>query len=366
MRFSSITGQSGVKQKLVSGADTGRIPHAQLFLGAPGAGALPLALAYATYVNCTDRKSGDSCGECHSCRKMETLTHPDVHFTFPFPSSKGDFASELYAEWRKALIANPYMNYDGWMSELGADNKQGNIPIRECRAIISNLSMKHYEADYKILIMWLPEYLGQEGNVLLKMIEEPPAKTLFLLVAEKTDRILTTILSRTQMVRIPPVMENDVADFLIAKHGMDPENAGRIAMMCGGNLVLAVQLAAESESRFFEPFTSLMRLCYKYDVSGMMAWAEEQASLGREQLKGFMLYSLELIRAALTSRYLGARTGLNEAESAFMEGFSQKLNNRKIDMLYDVINSCVYEIERNANAKIVLSEAAIKISKIFR
>jgi DNA polymerase-3 subunit delta' len=366
MKFSSVVGQSEIKSKMISGVQAGRIPHAQLMLGMEGSGALPLALAYATYINCQNKGADDSCGECPSCRKIASLTHPDVHFSFPFPSNKGDYASELYTQWRKSLIENSYITYDQWMSALEAENKQGNIPVDECHAIIKKLSMKNYEGDYKILIMWLPEFLGNQGNVLLKIIEEPPANTLFLLVAEKADKILSTILSRTQLIRIPPIAEHEIASHLMSTLGIDDESAKRVALMSGGDLVLATELAQNAESRFFEPFTSLMRICYKQDAPAIIAWAEEQSSMGREQLKGFLLYALELIRASLTIKFIGQRTGLNEAEAKFMTDFSATLSNRRIDMLYELLNTAIFEVERNANAKLVLTDAGIKISRIFR
>jgi DNA polymerase III subunit delta' len=180
MKFSELIGQKPLAARMRKAIRDGRVPHAQLFLGPEGSGNLAMALAYSQYAHCTQRTEEDSCGECSSCRKHQTMTHPDLHFSFPFPSNKADIASELYAEWRKAILEQPYQNYELWMQALESENKQGNIPIKECHAIIKSLSLKPFEGEYKILLMWLPEYLGSEGNVLLKLLEEPPPQNLWL------------------------------------------------------------------------------------------------------------------------------------------------------------------------------------------
>jgi len=191
MQFSEVVGQVLVKQRLLQGFVAGRIPHAQLFLGAEGSGALPLAFAYAQFLLCENKTEMDSCGDCGNCRKSRQWSHPDIHFSFPFPGKKGEreVATDLYTPWRAKLTESPYLTYAAWMRSLDAENKQGNIPISECRAILRNLSLKSFSGGYKILIMWLPEYLGKEGNVLLKLIEEPPEKTIFLLVAEDSEEV---------------------------------------------------------------------------------------------------------------------------------------------------------------------------------
>lgn len=366
MKFAEVTGQDHLKNILRQGVRAGRIPHAQLFLGGQGSGSLGLALAYATYIGCTARTEEDSCGECPSCRKMASLTHPDLHFSFPFPSNKGDMATELYAEWREALIANPLMTYEDWMTALGAENKQGNIPIKECHAIIRNLSLKAYENEYKMLLMWLPEYLGHEGNVLLKIMEEPPQKTLFLLVAENPDKILTTIRSRTQLVRVPPVEEQAVAEWLKTTFSTPDEDARRLALMSGGNLVLAKELAGNEENQYLTPFRKWMGMCYHKKFNEAMKWAEDFSGQGREQMKGFFTYALEIIRAVIANKYLGERSGLSPQEQKFVEQFGALLDLNKVNRMYDMFSKAFYETERNGNARMILSDLSFGMGKILK
>ena len=191
MKFEDVIGQESVKTRLRHGVAVGRIPHAQLILGPEGAGGLPLALAYIQFVMCAQRTELDSCGECSTCRKLSSYTHPDVHYTFPFPKKAGEMesCSDVYPQWREALKDDVYMSYVDWMQQLNAENKQGNIPTKELRNIIKNLSLKAFEGNLKVCLVWLPEYLGQEGNILLKILEEPPVGTLFLLVGSDVDDI---------------------------------------------------------------------------------------------------------------------------------------------------------------------------------
>jgi DNA polymerase-3 subunit delta' len=204
MQFKEIVGQRAIKQRLMNTVKENRVSHAQLFLGPEGSGSLALAVAYAQYLSCENKQPDDSCGECPSCRKYQKLMHPDLHFSYPFfAKHKDDNALTFIEQWREAFLTYPYLNLDIWRDYLEAENKQANINIAECHQIIKKLSLKPFESTYKILILWLPEYLDKEGNALLKIIEEPQPNTLFLLVAQNQDQILNTILSRTQLVKIP-------------------------------------------------------------------------------------------------------------------------------------------------------------------
>jgi DNA polymerase III subunit delta' len=367
MRFNQIVGQHDLASKLRIGVRNGRIPHAQLFLGSEGSGNLPLALAYAQYLLCDDRKEDDSCGVCGSCRKIETLTHPDVNFSFPFPSNKADVATELYPEWRAALLEDPYLNYESWMQKLDAASKQGNIPIKECHAILRNLSLKPFEADYKILIMWLPEFLGSEGNVLLKAIEEPSHKTIFLLVAENTEKLLTTILSRVQMVRVPPILAEDLAQWLISNRSLNEEDALRVSVMAAGDLLKASELAANSENHYLEPFRNWMGYCYQKKMPAAFQWVEDYSSNGREQLKGFFIYSLEILRAVLVYPVLGEKNNLSPKELEFVANFSKIINTQsKAESMYKWLNDAAYEIERNGNPKLILTDISFKLARLLK
>src|ERR1700759_367919 len=243
MQFKHITGQAAVKQRLINTVNDNRVSHAQLFLGPEGSGSLSLAIAYAQYLCCEDKQPEDSCGVCASCRKYEKLAHPDLHFSYPFfAKDKNDTALTFIEQWREALLANPYLSLDIWRSYLDAENKQANINIAECHQIIKKLSFKPFESVYKILILWLPEYLDKEGNALLKIIEEPQPNTLFLLVAQNQDQILNTILSRTQLVKIPALSYDDVKEHLITHHHQTEHAAAEIAYLSNGNLTEALAM----------------------------------------------------------------------------------------------------------------------------
>src|SRR3954469_21956265 len=241
MQFKQIVGQEAIKQRLISTVNENRVSHAQLFLGTEGAGGLALAVAYAQYLSCEDKQPDDSCGVCSSCRKYQKLMHPDLHFSYPFfAKHKDDTALTFIEQWRDAFINNPYLNLDTWRGYLEAENKQANINIAECHQIIKKLSFKPFESAYKILILWLPEYLDKEGNTLLKIIEEPQPNTLFLLVAQNQDQILNTILSRTQLVKIPALGYEEVKNYLIKERNQTENSAAQIAYLSNGNLTEAL------------------------------------------------------------------------------------------------------------------------------
>src|ERR1700748_1368184 len=247
MGFKSVIGQAQVKQHLIELVRLNRLSHALLFLGPEGSGALPMALAFAQYVVCERAKGdlGDACGICASCVKAGQLVHPDIHFSYPvIPKKAGDkpVSTDYISEWREFIGQYPYGNAYDWLQFIGAENKQGNITAQECNDIIHKLNLKSFESGYKILVMWMPEYLGNEGNKLLKLIEEPPADTLFLLVAENESLILQTILSRTQLVRVPLPEEADIEQALIARSGLEGGQARQIAILSEGNYHEALQL----------------------------------------------------------------------------------------------------------------------------
>lgn len=368
MRFSEVVGQAEAKRRLTTSVQAGRIPHAQLFLGGEGSGNLALALAYVTYLGCLNRSDEDSCGQCAACRKNDQLIHPDLHFSFPFPSKKDEReqSQDLYAEWREAVIANPYLNYEDWMLALDAEKKQGNIPVKECRAIIKSLSLKPFEADYKTLLLWLPEFLDKEGNILLKIIEEPPQKTLFLLVGGQSDRILPTILSRTQLVRVPPLDTASISAVMQEKHGLEQEEAHRLAFMSGGNYRKALFMVSNAENRFLEPMRQWFGYCYGRQLLKAEAWFKEYAEEGRETLKAFFTYGLEILRSAMVSKEGVASGGLNAQELEFASKFGQVITPSKGEQLYKLFNQAIYDIERNGNAKMIFMDISFKMARVLK
>jgi DNA polymerase-3 subunit delta' len=247
MRFAEVIGQTIIKERMIHGVQVGRIPHAQLILGAEGSGNLALAMAYVQYILCNHRTETDSCGDCSSCKKVSGLVHPDVHFSFPFPKKTGEMevCSDVYPQWRMALQEDAYLNYEDWMQQLNAENKQGNIPTKELRNIIKNISLKSFEGKMKVCVIWLPEYLGQEGNIILKSLEEPPENTLFLLVGSDLDAILGTILSRTQLVRVAPIDDASLTQALVERDGISQEDAQRLPGIWVKRLAIRIWMLGE-------------------------------------------------------------------------------------------------------------------------
>lgn len=361
MQFKDIVGQQAVKTKLLAGVRESRVPHAQLFLGPEGSGNLPLALAYAQYIACPNKTDEDSCGTCPSCNKYSKLIHPDLHFTFPTVGSK-EISDNFIEEWRETFLAHPYLNVFDWMMALDAENKQGNITVDECRNIIKKLSLKSFEGNFKVLIMWMPEYLGLYGNTLLKLIEEPPQKTLFLLVANDDEKVITTIKSRTQLVKIPAIKQEDIQNALMQLHGADADTARAATFLSEGNLNTAIKLLSETENNFFESFRKWMLLCYQNKMPEVLEWIDEAATMGREMLKHFLAYGLHIFRECLVLRTTdGAVVKLTEKEREFVGKFSNFLTVNSVETIANAINNGIYYIERNAHAKITLINISLLI-----
>jgi DNA polymerase-3 subunit delta' len=364
MRFSEVIGQEKLKSKLIAGVRHGRIPHAQLFLGKSGFGGLPLALAYTQYISCKNPSETDSCGECPSCRKMNTITHPDVHFSFPFPSDKAKKSSELMEEWRNVLTEQPYINLPDWMLALGAEKKQANFPIAECREIIRSLSLKPFESEYKFLILWLPEFLGNEGNVLLKIIEEPPHNTIFLIVAENEEKILGTILSRTQPVKVPPLLVSELKDYLVKSNNLTDEEATRVAHISHGDFNESQKFATGFESPFFDTWRGWMALCYGRKMGELVAWAESSSQMGKESLKGFLQYGLELLRGVLVTSYSSELNSWGGSEAKFIANMNSiGIPFDNLEVMCNEIERSIGLIERNAQPKMVLLDLSFIITR---
>ncbi len=369
MQFKDIVGQESVKQHLIQTVKDDRISHAQLFLGPEGSGSLALAVAYAQFISCENKLEQDSCGACSSCRKYNKLVHPDLHFSYPFfAKHKEDTALTFIEEWRKTFLANPYLSLDEWRDQLSADNKQANINIAEAHSIIGKLSLKPFESEYKVLIMWLPEYLEKEGNALLKIIEEPAQKTLFLLVAQSQDQILNTILSRTQIVKIPKLKNQEIAHFLIQEKSVDVSKATQLAYLSNGNLQTAQQLLIHQENDYHELFLSWLRSCWANQGLKIVEYTDgELSKMGRENQKNFLRYGVNLMRECMlfiaeTSELIH----LPEKELEFISKFSQILNLAKAEAITNELEKAHFHIERNANPKILFLDVSLKLVKILK
>lgn len=374
MKFSDVIGQDRIKEKLIESVKTERIHHAQLFLGDTGHGSLALGLAYAQYINCENRIDDDSCGSCSNCQKMYKLIHPDVHFSFPIVATKrsasddGDPKAGFYTQWRELMQETAYPAYNEWIRKIGSGDKQGNIPVSEARSIIRKLSLKSYQGGYKVLIMWLPEFLGLEGNVLLKVLEEPTPKTIFILIAEDESKILNTILSRCQVIRIPRIDEPNLKKALIRVLGANEEKAEQSASLAEGSFRRAIEIYNSGEDSFFETFTDWMRLSFSHDYSGLLRWSREAADLGKENIKNFLIYSLGLLRESLLLKQgitsLSALRGDQYTWAA--EKFAPNINQDGVISIVEEINQTHYLIERNASPKVVLFDLSLKMSKSIR
>ncbi len=367
MKFQDIQGKNTLKNQLVQQLTSGTIPHAQLFSGAEGSGHLSVAFAWTQYLMCQQPNGTDSCGTCGSCVKVAKLIHPDVHFSFPVVSKKSGSkptSNDYMEEWRNAVIANPHMSYTDWMDHIGAENKQGNITKEECRSIIQKLSLKAYENGPKVLLIWLPEYLGKEGNSLLKLIEEPPAETYFIFITENIDNILPTILSRTQEVRIPSYTNEEVSTFITKTY--PDADLDTVVFLADGDLNTAIHLANHQEEGLGEVMQRWMRLCFRRDVPGLMKWSDELGGKGRENIKHFMEYALKLVREVLAAKTIPEyKPRLNESESEFVMNFSRVIHFANIEVVYDGLNKAHYQIERNANPKLTLFQLSLQIRNSF-
>lgn len=363
MQFKQIIGQGAIKQRLINSVKENRVSHAQLFLGAEGSGSLPLAVAYAQYLCCLDKQPDDSCGECSSCRKYQKLVHPDLHFSYPFfAKHKEDTALTFIEQWREAFLTNQYLGLDEWRDYLNAENKQANINIAECHQIIKKLSLKPFESEYKVLILWLPEYLDKEGNALLKIIEEPQPNTLFLLVAQNQDQILNTILSRTQLIKIPPPTYQQIQEFLINVHHQTENAAAEIAYLSNGSVTHALAMLNNDSKGYHTLFVQWLRLCFGNKGIELVGFVDQLAKIGREGQKNFIRYGISFLReCGLLISGAGELVHLPAAELETAQKMSAVLNLLSIEAISSELEKAHYHVERNANPKILFLDVSLQI-----
>ena len=368
MQFSDITGQKEIKDHLIQTVLENRVSHAQLFLGPEGSGSLLLALAYAQFISCQNRQVNDSCGECSSCRKYQKLIHPDLHFSYPFfRGGEHEDSMPDQPEWRNLVLGNPYFNLDDWRLRLDAQNKQANINKAECMNILNRLTLKPFESEYKTMIVWLPEHLGNEGNRLLKTLEEPADKTLIILVAQNQDQILNTIISRTQLVKIPRLKDEDISKFLVEKKGVSEPKAASIAYLSEGNLTAALSFMHGEENDHLKMFQEWLQLSYRDNGNKIVDFTEKAAKLGRENQKNFLRYGINLIRESVL--ILSAAENLvhlPQAELEFITNFSKVINLAKAEAIVAELEKAHYHIERNANPKILFLDVSLQFIKILK
>ncbi|HBK29039.1 MAG TPA: DNA polymerase III subunit delta [Parabacteroides sp.] len=373
MYFRDIIGQEEIKKHLRNSVKTGIIPHAQLFTEKGGRGAFALALAYARYMNCTNRSETDACGHCPSCVKYIELAHPDLHFVFPIVSNKEkkkELCDDYLPEWRSFLHKKTYFGLNDWLDYIDAGNSQALIYSQESNEIVRKLSLKIYEAEYRVLLVWLPEKLHPVcANKLLKLVEEPPAKTSILMVSENPDLILGTILSRVQRLSIPPIRQEDMERALEKEQHLTPEDAKYITHLANGSYLKALEaLSVNDDSQFYlEQFKTIMRNSWARNVRGMKDQAELLASIGREKQKNFLAYCQHLIRENFMYRFHAPELNyMNPDETSFSVKFSPFVNERNVFDLMGELGKAEQHIAQNVNAKMVFFDLALKITVLIK
>jgi len=401
MLFKEVIGQTEVKHHLAEMVQQNRVSHALLFLAKEGSGGLPLALAFTQYLVCQktsprhspkEREQSlfgfeepadpiplqmaeaggdfDACGVCPACIKAQQLVHPDIHYSYPvIPKKSGDKpkSTDFITQWREFVKQNSYSNVYDWLQFIGAENKQGNITAEECSDIIRQLSLKSFESEYKILLMWMPEYLGKEGNKLLKLIEEPPANTLFILVAQSEDQILPTILSRTQLVKIPMLSDEEIENALVERNNTPREQAKSVAGIAEGNYREALQLLQHAEEDWLSLLREWMNVTMKENFAGQVKWVEEVSKLGREKQKQFLRYFNHLLEQCIRLRILGtAISSLAENEKDFAARLNKISSVTQQQAIITELDQAAYYIERNANGKMLFHALTIKILHIIK
>ena len=375
MQFKDVIGQEETKRKLILSVQENRVPHAQLFLGPEGNGKLPLALAYAQYILCPHRTATDSCGVCPSCQKISKLTHPDLHFVVPTTTTKSvksNPESDLFmSEWREYVLQQDgYVDTSSWYEFLEVENKQGSIFVRDAATLLRKLSFKAYEGEYKIAIIWMAEKLRTDtANKLLKLLEEPPEKTLFILIAEDQEELLATIRSRTSLVKVPRLEQEAIKNALIQRLNCTEQQASDAAIVADGNWIKAMELVkdAEDQKYYFRTFQQWMRLCFKAAISELIDFSNNIKSIGRERQKQLLDYGLNIVRNSLLfNNNLASLVMLPEEEKKFNSGFAPFVKPANILQIADLLEEASRQIERNGYAPLIFLDVSFKMTKLLR
>jgi DNA polymerase-3 subunit delta' len=368
--FKHIIGQASVKNSLLNMLHDGRVPHALMFNGPEGSGNLPAAFAFVQYLFCNNKQSQDSCGSCPSCLKVSKLIHPDLHIVMPIflNKEKGIAKSDdLIKEFREQFIENPYLSLKDWFESIDAENKQPTIPTDEANDIVKKLSYTSYEGGYKIMIIWQPEKMNiSAANKLLKILEEPPEQTLFLLVCNNPEQLLATIISRVQQIQFYKLNTDDVVNGLMEQFDCQPQAAKQAALLSDGSFRDAKILLqdVDGDNSYLQNFRNFMLISLKFDAIKAVSWIDENSKIGREQQKQFLQYGLEIFRDCLMFNF-GSPDLLRHSgdEKEFIVKFSRFVNQRNYEKLLEEFNSAFYHVERNANPKILFMDLILKTNE---
>ena len=367
MLFKDIIGQEEAKERLIREAKEGKIAHARLFCGNEGVGKLPLAIAYAQYLSCEHPTDNDSCGVCPNCVKYNKLIHPDLHFVFPVikKKNKDTISDDYLQEWREILNSSPYFNLNMWLKEMGAENQQAQIYVKESDEIIRKLNLKSSQGGYKVMIIWLPEKMNVEcSNKLLKLLEEPPTQTIFILISEEPDMLLPTIQSRVQRFNIHAIDKEKIAETLCLNYGLEPNDAKNIAHRCQGNFLKALETIHLNEDNqfYFEEFVSLMRLAYQRKIREIKQWSDNIAAIGRERQKNFLAYIQRMLRESFIYNFHTPDISyLSGEEQKFSSRFSPFINEDNVISIMEELSIAEQHIGQNVNAKMVFFDLALKM-----
>jgi DNA polymerase-3 subunit delta' len=392
MLLREVIGQEKLKHQLVEMVQHQRLSHALLFVGPEGSGALPLAIAFAQYLVSSPATTNevadlfadpdalakqvhrfndpDAIADLPAYQRANQLMHPDLHFSFPTITSEKSGSKNLSAnfieEWREFVKSYPYGNVFDWLQFIKAENKQGNISAHECEEIIKKLSFKSFESPFKVLVMWMPEYLGKEGNKLLKLIEEPPVDTIFLFVAGSEEQILPTIQSRCQFIKVPRLTNVEIASALESRANLNPEKAQLIAAMSDGNYREALHLVQHSDTDFLDQIRDWLNAILKNGPLAQMKWVDEVSKLGREQQKQFLKYFNHLLEQSIRIKVLGTDLPLDPDLKDFALRINKIAGVGQLEAIIQELDKAVYYIERNANAKMLFMAMGIKFYHIIR
>ena len=375
MLFKEIIGNTEVKKQLINSVNNNRVSHAQLFLGNKGCAKLALAFSYAQFLNCNNRLKEDSCGECSSCLKYNNLTHPDLHLIFPVlkvNNTKTPTSDNFVNQWREIVNQNPYLSLNTWIDSFGTENKtgqQGVIYKDEAINIHKKLSLKNYEAKYRVVLIWMPEQMNIEtSNKLLKILEEPPIGTIFLVVSENTGKLLSTITSRLQAIKINNFSIKDIVEYF-GEDKLEIEKAKQLRNLTDADLGEIIQIVNNEIEKidFFENFSDWVRLSYKMDIPGISQWVDAVSTTGRKQQIFFLSYAIKIIRESLIYNFASrALLKTNEKEFSFISKFSLFIHEENSILIIEKLEKTIKAIQRNANAKILFFELSLQMVKFLK
>lgn len=365
MFFKDIPGTGSVKQLMQRAAQDQKVPHASILLGPPGRAGLPIVRALIARMLCKNPKAGDSCGDCSNCQKTHHLSHPDIHWTVPTIGSKSSSA-DVIQSWREMMLKQPYSSLSDWQEQIEAENKQFNINVREIQDIIEFAGMKSYQGEEKFLVVWMADHLGQDGNRLLKMIEEPPNGMYIFLLAHGRESILNTILSRCRLLVLDPLSDEDIREFLQTKNELDPQTAQSVAFQANGNLNTALRSIEQAQDAGFQDFVDWMRACYTGRPPEIIQRADTFAKLGREAQKHLIQVGLNTLQAILTHQYLGAdQLRLPIDHQKPVKNLAKLLNIQQIDQVVQLLQRAGQGLQQNAHAKILFTHISHQIHRAF-